>query len=164
MRHLRDARLILLLVSANYLASHACSVEAKQAIAQATDGSSKVLPVIVGDCDWKNTPYAVFQVLPPRGEGLTTGADRTAALAAIVHGVEKAIADCMRPTRNPDLEVFPDSDLREMVTQIETSIAVIRKAYAFQPSLPIQVMLEVNQLEERKQKFETELSVRRGRF
>jgi hypothetical protein len=26
------------------------------------------------------------------------------------------------------------------------------------------VMLEVNQLEERKQKFETELSVRRGRF
>lgn len=164
MKHLKGAHLVLMLLSTAYLASRACAIEAKQAMAQASDGKGKVLPVIVGECHWKDTPYAAYQVLPLGGSTLAGACDRTAALDTIVQGIESTIAEFLRPAPSPSLAIFTDADLREMVGQIDNAIGVIRKAHAFQPSLPVQVLLELNQLTERKSSFEEELAVRLGKF
>ena len=63
--HLESARLILLLISADFLASDYCfDVEVKRALERHDSGEACVIPVILRPCDWRLMPFSNFKPFP----------------------------------------------------------------------------------------------------
>ena len=64
-QNLSSADIILLLVSANFIASKYCwSVEVKKALERHDRGEAKVIPVILRPFHWTGTPFAKLQAAP----------------------------------------------------------------------------------------------------
>lgn len=62
---LSKARIILLLISADFIDSNYCyDIEMKNAIERHESGTAIVIPIILSHCDWLDTPFAKLQVLP----------------------------------------------------------------------------------------------------
>src|SRR5438045_7701840 len=62
---LAAADIILLLVSADFLASDYClNVEVPRALARHATGAARVVPVILRPCHWTDKPYGQLQALP----------------------------------------------------------------------------------------------------
>ena len=63
--HLEQARLILLLVSADFLSSdYAYDVELRRAMARHASGDARVIPVILRAVDWEGAPFGKLQAVP----------------------------------------------------------------------------------------------------
>jgi len=63
--HLETASVILLLVSADFLASDYCyGIEMKRALERQEAGEARVVPILVRPVDWKGAPFAHLQALP----------------------------------------------------------------------------------------------------
>src|SRR5215469_11139240 len=66
---LNSADIIVLLVSADFLASKYCyAVEMARALERHQRGEARVVPVILRPCDWQSSPLNVLQVLPKDGK------------------------------------------------------------------------------------------------
>ena len=73
------ADLILLLISADFIASDYCwDVEMKRALDRAEQGATVIVPIIVRTCLWKAAPFAHLQALPENGKAVTTATARSA--------------------------------------------------------------------------------------
>ena len=71
--HLNSAAVILLLVSADFLASDYCyDVEMKRALEWHDAGDGRVVPVILRPVDWRGAPFAKLQALPKDGKPVTS--------------------------------------------------------------------------------------------
>ena len=91
--NLEEADIILLLVSADFLASDFCwSVELKCAMDRHSQGTARVIPVILRPCDWKSAPFSILQALPTDGRPVTTWNNSDEAWLDVVHGIREAIA------------------------------------------------------------------------
>lgn len=65
---LKKADLVIFLVSSDFLDSYYCyKKEFSAALKLQQKGSLKIVPVILRDCQWQNTPFAAFNALPRRG-------------------------------------------------------------------------------------------------
>src|ERR1700736_2189806 len=63
--HLNKARLILLLISADFMASEFCySIEMQQAIARHQAKQACVIPIILRPTDWEGAPFSHLKALP----------------------------------------------------------------------------------------------------
>src|SRR5690348_12620457 len=63
--HLERASVILLLVSADFLASDYCySIEMQRALERDAAGEARIIPILVRPVDWKSAPFAHLQALP----------------------------------------------------------------------------------------------------
>ncbi len=92
--HLETASVILLLVSADFLASDYCySIEMKQALERHEAGAARVIPLLVRPVDWKNAPFAHLHVLPTDARPLSTWQDEDAALTEVVVGIRRVLED-----------------------------------------------------------------------
>jgi len=86
--HMRRADLILLLVSADFLASDYCyDVEATLALERHERREARVVPVIVRDVNWKLAPFSKLQALPIDGKAVMTWADRDSAWKNVEEGL-----------------------------------------------------------------------------
>lgn len=95
---LEKADLILLLVSADFLASKFCyDREVRRAFERHKRGTGCVMPIIVGPCDWKSTPLATLQALPKDGKPIATWANQDEAWLDVVDGIRRAAATLLRP-------------------------------------------------------------------
>ncbi len=89
---LAAADLILLLVSAYFLASDFCyDEEMTAAIERHQNGEATVVPVIVKPCDWHGAPFGGLQALPTDGRPVTTWDNREAAYLSIATGIRKLV-------------------------------------------------------------------------
>src|SRR5260221_2084879 len=71
--HLEVASIILLLISADFLASDYCyDIEMKRALERHQRGEARVIPIILRPCDWRSSPFAHLQCLPRDGKAVTT--------------------------------------------------------------------------------------------
>jgi hypothetical protein len=69
---LYNSQVILLLVSANYLASsYIWEQELLEVLQRAEKSDVRILPIILRPCMWKETPIAKFQVLPRGGRSIS---------------------------------------------------------------------------------------------
>jgi TIR domain len=94
MSHLNTAQIILLLISADFMASDFCySIEMTRAIERHKANQVRVLPIILRPCDWKGTPFAELEVLPAKGKPVTRWPTHDDAFADVVHGIRRAIDD-----------------------------------------------------------------------
>jgi hypothetical protein len=90
--HIEDAKIILLLVSPDFIASDYChDEEMTRALERHETGDTCVIPIIIRPCLWKETPLARLQALPSDARPVSTWSDRDEAFVNIVQGIKKAI-------------------------------------------------------------------------
>ena len=86
--HLQTAHVILLLVSADFLASNYCyGVEVKQAMARHEAGEARVIPIIMRPVDWQPAPFGKLQALPKDGRPVTSWPNLDEAFLDISRGI-----------------------------------------------------------------------------
>jgi internalin A len=92
--NLEQADIILLLVSADFLASDYCyDVEMKRAMERHEAKDARVIPVIVRDVDWSAAPFAKLQVLPTDAKAVTKQRSRDTAWRNVAEGIKKVLAE-----------------------------------------------------------------------
>lgn len=94
--HFDHAELILLLVSANFLASDYCyRKEMKRAMERHEAGEARVIPIIVSPVDWHSTPFGKLLALPTDGKPVSMWPKRDAALVDVAVGIRAAVEDLL---------------------------------------------------------------------
>jgi hypothetical protein len=91
-RNLNTADIILLLVSASFLASEYCwSQELNRAMARHEASEARVIPIILRPCDWADAPFAKLQMLPKDAKAVTLWTNEDAALTDVAQGIRAAV-------------------------------------------------------------------------
>ncbi|CAJ3963452.1 toll/interleukin-1 receptor domain-containing protein [Burkholderia pseudomallei] len=90
---LEKADIILLLVSANFIASEYCfATEMTRALERHRAGEARVIPVILRACDWHSAPFGKLNAVPTDGRPVTSWANQDEAFADIAKSIRKAVA------------------------------------------------------------------------
>ena len=93
-RRLDCAAVILLLVSADFLASDYCyCVEMSRALERHDAGDARVVPVILRPVDWHGAPFAKLQALPKDGKAVTSWRKRDEAFTDVARGIRKVVEE-----------------------------------------------------------------------
>ncbi len=93
--HLERAKIILLLVSADFLASDYCwDKEVRRAVERHEAGEATVIPIRLRACDWKGTPFEKIQGLPKDLMPVNASKDRDAVWAGIATSI-RAVAESL---------------------------------------------------------------------
>jgi tetratricopeptide (TPR) repeat protein len=91
-RYLKSADIILLLISASYLASDYCnSREMAYALERHDRGEARVLPILLRPVQFTNAPFAKLKALPQNGKPVTSWRDRDLAFVDIALEIERLI-------------------------------------------------------------------------
>ncbi len=92
--NLNSAQIILLLISADFLASDYCyDIEMDRALERHESGEARVIPVILRPVDWKGAPFGELQALPTSAEPVTSRkwSSRDEAFTDTARGIRRAI-------------------------------------------------------------------------
>jgi hypothetical protein len=92
-RSLQEADVVLLLISAEFIASQYCySVEMQAAIDRHKRREALVVPIIIRDSGWQELPIGELQALPEGSLPVARWRDREAAYLSIIRGIRAALA------------------------------------------------------------------------
>ncbi|HYG09392.1 MAG TPA: toll/interleukin-1 receptor domain-containing protein, partial [Pyrinomonadaceae bacterium] len=92
--HLNSAHIILLLVSADFLASDYCyDIEVERAMERHEAGEARVIPIILRPCDWQSAPFGRLQALPKDAKPVTKWDNTDDAFLDIAKGIRDAAAE-----------------------------------------------------------------------
>ncbi len=107
-QYLETASVILLLVSADFLASDYCySIEMKRALERQEAGEALVIPILVRQVDWKDAPFAHLHALPTDAQPLASWQDVDMALADVTAGIRRAIENMPQLSAKAPRVVLP---------------------------------------------------------
>ncbi|GAB4519780.1 MAG: hypothetical protein Tsb0020_38350 [Haliangiales bacterium] len=91
--HLERADIILLLISADFLASDYCwGRETQRAMARHAAGEARVVPIILRACDWHSAPFGDLQALPKDTLPVSRWSDEDDAWADIATAIRGLVA------------------------------------------------------------------------
>src|SRR2546421_12348979 len=94
LEHLRTAKIILLLISAHFMASSFCrDIEMQEALARHQAKQARVIPILLRPTDWQDAPFAKLQVLPSHGKPVSQWPTHDDAFADVIKGIRRAIED-----------------------------------------------------------------------
>ena len=148
--HLDEADLILLLISASFIASKYCwNKEVQAALLRHGAGTAQVIPIILRPIVWQNTPLGQLQALPVGAKPVTQWSDPDAALENVVQGIRKVVEGIILRR-----EVAKEEELEKLVNKIEANL---------QPALTsinqsiVEMDNRIGQQEQRKQELVEEL-------
>jgi hypothetical protein len=97
-KHLNTAQIILLLVSADFIASDYCyGVEFKRAMERNELEAARVIPVILSPCNWRDTPSGKLNALPQGAKPVVEWASIDDALVSVTDGIKEAVKT-LRPS------------------------------------------------------------------
>ncbi|MEL6635473.1 MAG: WG repeat-containing protein [Bacteroidota bacterium] len=102
---LHRSDIILLLVSADFIASDFCyHQEMKQAVRLHEEGRVRTIPIIVRPCLWERAPFAELEVLPRNGLPISSSdwAHADEPYVQITRTIEDIILDLKQEDRPPD--------------------------------------------------------------
>jgi tetratricopeptide (TPR) repeat protein len=123
--HLKTADIILLLVSANFLASDYCyDIELKLAMERHEAGEARVIPVILRPCDWSGAPFGKLQALPKNAKPITIWPNQDEAFTDIAKGIRK-VAEELREQRKqigPPADTMADARTTDGVKTVSSQI------------------------------------------
>lgn len=108
--HLKRARIILLLVSPDFLASDYCyDVELKRAMSRHRAGRAVVIPVFLRPCDWKGAPFGKLQGLPTDAEPVTARrwSSQDEAFTVVARGIRAAVEKHRKEWQGPTSATSP---------------------------------------------------------
>jgi len=88
--NLKSARIILLLISANFMASDYCyDIEMTTALERHEANETIVIPVILRDCLWQIAEFAKLQALPQDGKPIQKFVRKDEAYTSIARAIAK---------------------------------------------------------------------------
>ncbi|MBW4446404.1 MAG: toll/interleukin-1 receptor domain-containing protein [Spirirestis rafaelensis WJT71-NPBG6] len=92
--NLNAADIILLLVSANFLASDYCyDIEMQRAMERHEAKEARVIPIILKPSDWSDAPFGKLQALPKNAKAVTTWQDQDEAFLNVAQGIRRVVED-----------------------------------------------------------------------
>ena len=95
-KHLRSADIVLLLVSAAFLASDYCyGKEMARALERHKEGTARVVPIILRPVYWEDAPFSKLQVLPSEAKPVTRWINPDDAYEDIARSLRRS---CQRTT------------------------------------------------------------------
>jgi hypothetical protein len=95
--NLKTADIVLLLVSADFIRSRYCwDIEMREALVRQKRGETRVIPILLRECDWEIAPVRDLNPLPAFGKAVTDFTNRDAAWKAVVKGLRAVIAELRR--------------------------------------------------------------------
>ncbi|GHO96609.1 hypothetical protein KSF_066570 [Reticulibacter mediterranei] len=126
--HLETVCVILLLVSADFLALRYCyDVEVMRAIERHDAGTARVIPIILKPCDWQGAPFSQLQALPKDGKPVTTWTNRDLAFTNIALGIKAAVAHIQRASLEEAVRrtpLSPQSQPMRPLKQVPLTVAI----------------------------------------
>src|SRR5436305_7340665 len=95
--HLKDADMILLLVSASFIASNYCwDREVQKALELHKAGTVRLIPIILRPVDnWQSTPLGQLLALPTGARPVTQWDDQDAAFEAVAQGIRRVVEEIL---------------------------------------------------------------------
>lgn len=97
-KHVNSAGVILLMVSADFMASAYCwDVEMKRAMERHEAREAVVIPVILRAEDWHSAPFGKLQALPKEAKPVTSWPNRDEAFTDIAKGIRRAVEQLVNP-------------------------------------------------------------------
>lgn len=104
---LEEANIILLLISASFLASEYCyGIEMKRAWERHNSSEAKIIPIILQPCYWEGAPFSKLQVLPRDAKPVTKWLNQDEAFKEIALGISEVAKDFVNKT-SPDSSYTP---------------------------------------------------------
>jgi internalin A len=98
--NLERADIVLLLVSADFIASDYCyEIEMQRALERHAQGAARVIPVLVRDVNWRIAPFAKLQALPIDGKAVTLWENKDAAWLNVSEGIERVVEELPKKRR-----------------------------------------------------------------
>jgi hypothetical protein len=89
---LNRAQVILLFVSPHFIESKYCyEIEGRRALTRHTQGSARVVPIILRPCAWHDAPFSKLQALPRDGRPISQWEDIDVASLDAATGVMKVV-------------------------------------------------------------------------
>lgn len=124
-RNLEDSQIILLLISADFIASNYCyEAEMGTALEMHKTGKARVIPVILRPCDWQSLPFGQFQALPINGKPITKYPNLDEAFLAVSLGI-RAVAEEFDVASEPETEA-PEGI--SMVAEVASPVPIVRSS------------------------------------
>lgn len=91
-QNLNKAKIILLLISANFLASDYCyDIEMKQAMERHEKKEAFVVPIILKSVDWSDAPFGKLQALPKDAKPIDMWTNQDEAFKNVTLGIKKLV-------------------------------------------------------------------------
>jgi hypothetical protein len=132
--HLQTAHIILLLVSADFLASDYCyDLEMERAMARHEAGEACVIPIILRAVDWNSAPFGKLQALPVDGKPITSWSNQDEAFTNVAQGLRTVVEKLtVPPLPTPDIQsiqgVEKSKDAMALCkTEMEIEITIMRE-------------------------------------
>jgi tetratricopeptide (TPR) repeat protein len=98
--HLEKAQIILLLISADFMASDYCyDNEMTRAMERHAKGEARVIPIVLRHVDWEESDFSKLQCLPKDALPVTDWPTQDKAFKNITEGIRKAAKEIRREQR-----------------------------------------------------------------
>jgi hypothetical protein len=103
---LDSAELILLLVSADFLASEYCfGVEMEKAMARLKRGEVKVVPILLKPCLWEESRFSELQIIPRDAKAIASWPSVDEALTDVASEIRTLVSEAPSSLAQPSSEV-----------------------------------------------------------
>lgn len=103
-KHLKEADIILLLVSSDFLASNYCyDKEMLYAMEQHGKGKAIAVPVILRPCDWHDAPFGKLLAVPTDGKPITKFSNYDDAFLEITTAIKKLANNSSRQVNSDSI-------------------------------------------------------------
>jgi hypothetical protein len=129
MKELEEANIILLLVSANFIASnYIWEKELSRAMQRHERGEARVIPIFAKECVFEDMPFAKLQGLPKNAKPIATFTDRDVAYTEIVKAIRNLI-DKPSFVTPVVTEVADSQDVKTLVVknELRKAIAILKQ-------------------------------------
>ena len=172
---LSKADIILLLISADFIASDYCfDVEMKKAISRHEKGDAVIIPIILHPCDWSDLPFSKIQGLPQNGKAITSEYWKSPefALSEVAKSI-KDIVEKLRVAKNKHLrainEVLSEKEFElrvtlEQVEELKLEEEIIQESIETLKQKKDKLIEETNNLKEKLKEIEELINREQRRF
>ncbi len=147
--HLRAADIIVLLISAEFLASERCyELEMQQALELSTAGSVRLIPVILSPTDWETLPLARYSPLPTDGRPVSLNRNIDAALTEVARGIRKVVEELVGQVKRVVPHIAPSNQhlyycpyrQNAFFTDRETIFSALASSFTFSQSPQMRIL------------------------
>jgi TIR domain/Effector-associated domain 9 len=124
--HLNSAQVILLLISADFLASDYCyDIELKRAMERHEAGEAVVVPIILKPVDWRGAPFGKLNAFPKNALPITAWPSQDEAFLNVAQGIRKAVeALATRKSTQKSTEPKPTETLAQPLVSTLSGLSV----------------------------------------
>ena len=121
---LSQADIILLLVSADFLASDYCwDIEIQKALDRHEAGDATVIPVILRPVDWSSAPFAKLQALPKNAQPVVTWTPPDLAFMDIAKGIRRKAEELVASRKKQQAQIRKQAALEQYRQRVNAYLA-----------------------------------------